>query len=100
MPRAAICSGFSQMRMAKVRPPRMSARCTPATARELGLDDAGQVVGDLALLEVSEEKPMYMDANSTSELLSSMTGASASGGRSLRTCATFDWIWVSAALVS
>ncbi len=29
-----------------------------------------------------------------------MTGASASGGRSLRTCATFAWICVRAALVS
>jgi hypothetical protein len=29
-----------------------------------------------------------------------MIGASASGGSWLRTCATFDWIWVSAALVS
>jgi hypothetical protein len=29
-----------------------------------------------------------------------MTGASASGGSWLRTCATFDWICVSAAFVS
>ena len=48
----------------------------------------------------SEENPMYMDANSVSAVASSMTGASASGGRSLRTCATLAWTCVSAALVS
>ena len=36
MPRAAIFSGFSQMRIAKVRLPRMSARCTPLTAESFG----------------------------------------------------------------
>ena len=36
MPRAAILSGFSQMRMAKVRSPRMSARCTPLIAESRG----------------------------------------------------------------
>ena len=33
---AAIRSGFSQMRMAKVRPPRMSAFCTPSRAVRRG----------------------------------------------------------------
>ncbi len=46
------------------------------------------------------EKPMYIAANSVSAVSSSMIGASASGGRSLRTCATFAWTCVSAALVS
>ena len=35
-PSAAIRSGFSQMRIAKTRPPRMSARCTPFTADSRG----------------------------------------------------------------
>ena len=43
---------------------------------------------------------MYIAANWLSAVSSSMTGASASGGRSLRTCATLAWIWVRAALVS
>ena len=43
---------------------------------------------------------MYIAANWLSAVSSSMIGASASGGRSLRTCATFAWIWVRAALVS
>ena len=43
---------------------------------------------------------MYIAANWLSAVASWMIGASASGGRSLRTCATLDWIWVSAALVS
>ena len=43
---------------------------------------------------------MYMDANSVSAVESSMTGASASGGRSLRTWATLAWTCVSAAFVS
>ena len=43
---------------------------------------------------------MYIAANCESAVSSSMIGASASGGRSLRTCATLAWIWVSAALVS
>ena len=46
------------------------------------------------------ENPRYISANCASAVSSSMAGASASGGRSLRTCATFAWIWVSAALVS
>ena len=36
MPSAAILSGLSQTRMAKVRSPRMSARCTPLIADSLG----------------------------------------------------------------
>ena len=36
MPSAAILSGFSQMRIANVRSPRMSARCTPLIARSFG----------------------------------------------------------------
>ena len=36
MPSAAIRSGFSQIRMANVRPPRMSARCTPLIAESFG----------------------------------------------------------------
>ena len=36
MPRAAIFSGFNQMRMAKVRLPRMSARWTPEIAESFG----------------------------------------------------------------
>ena len=43
---------------------------------------------------------MYIDANSVSAVASSMIGASASGGRSLRTCATLACTWVRAALVS
>ena len=43
---------------------------------------------------------MYIAANCASAVWSSMIGASASGGRSLRTCATLDWTCVSAALVS
>ena len=39
-------------------------------------------------------------ANCVSAVSSWMVGASASGGRSLRTCATFAWICVSASLVS
>ena len=41
-----------------------------------------------------------MAANCVSAVSSSMTGASASGGSWLRTCATLAWIWVRAALVS
>ena len=52
MPSAAIRSGFSQMRIAKVRSPRMSARCTPLIALSLRLHDARQVVGDLVLIEI------------------------------------------------
>ena len=48
----------------------------------------------------SEAKPRYIAANWLSAVSSSMIGASASGGRSLRTWATLAWIWVSAALVS
>ena len=44
-------SGLSQMRMANVRPPRMSARCTPSMRGEAGLDDAHEVIGDLVRLE-------------------------------------------------
>jgi hypothetical protein len=47
-----------------------------------------------------EAKPMYIEANCTSADVSSMIGTSDSGGRSLRTCATFAWICVRAALVS
>ena len=36
MPSAAILSGLSHTRMAKVRSPRMSARCTPPIALSLG----------------------------------------------------------------
>jgi hypothetical protein len=43
---------------------------------------------------------MYIPANWLSAVSSEMTGASASGGRVLRTCATFAWICVRAALVS
>ena len=43
---------------------------------------------------------MYIAANCVSAVSRSMTGACASGGRSLRTWATFAWIWVSAAFVS
>ncbi len=43
---------------------------------------------------------MYIDANSESAVSSSITGASASGGSSLRTCATLAWICVRAAFVS
>ncbi len=43
---------------------------------------------------------MYMPANWLSAVSSEMIGASASGGRVLRTCATLAWIWVRAALVS
>jgi len=43
---------------------------------------------------------MYIAANWLSAVSISMTGASASGGSSLRTCATFACICVSAALVS
>ena len=48
---AAICSGFSQMRMAKVRPPRISARCTPRERGQARLDDAGEIIGDLVRLQ-------------------------------------------------
>ena len=41
-----------------------------------------------------------MPANWLSAVSSEMTGASASGGRVLRTCATFACTWVRAALVS
>ena len=44
-------SGLSQARMAKVRPPRMSARCTPCDRRQARLHDADQVVGDLVVFE-------------------------------------------------
>ncbi len=43
---------------------------------------------------------MYIPANWLSAVSSAITGASASGGRVLRTCATLAWIWVRAALVS
>ena len=36
MPSAAILSAFSQIRIAKVRSPKMSARCTPEIAESLG----------------------------------------------------------------
>jgi hypothetical protein len=36
MPWAAIRSGLSQIRMAKVRSPKMSARCTPLMAEIFG----------------------------------------------------------------
>jgi hypothetical protein len=36
MPRAAIRCGSSQTRMANVRSPKMSARCTPAIALSFG----------------------------------------------------------------
>ncbi len=36
MPCAAIWSGFSHTRMANVRSPRMSARCTPLIALKAG----------------------------------------------------------------
>ena len=49
---AAILSGLSQMRMAKVRAPRMSALLHAVDAGELGLDDAREVIGDLVGLEV------------------------------------------------
>ena len=52
MPCAAIWSGLSQMRIANVRSPRMSARCTPLIALSLRLHDADQIVGDLVLIEV------------------------------------------------
>ena len=47
-----------------------------------------------------EENPRYIAANWESAVWRSMIGASASGGRSLRTWATFAWTWVRAALVS
>ena len=40
------------MRMAKVRSPKMSARCTPLIGGELRLHHARQVVGDLVLVEL------------------------------------------------
>ena len=43
---------------------------------------------------------MYICANCVSLSVSSIEGASASGGRSLRTCATLAWICVRAAVVS
>ena len=36
MLKAAMWSGLSQMRMANVRPPRMSALCTPGTDERRG----------------------------------------------------------------
>ena len=36
IPCAAISSGLSQMRIAKVRSPKISARCTPASADSRG----------------------------------------------------------------
>jgi hypothetical protein len=36
MPRAAIFSGLSQTRIAKVRSPKMSARCTPLMELSFG----------------------------------------------------------------
>ena len=43
---------------------------------------------------------MYAAATCASLVCRSMIGASASGGRSFLTCATFAWICVSAAFVS
>ena len=43
---------------------------------------------------------MYIAAIWLSAVWTSITGASASGGRVLRTCATLAWIWVRASLVS
>ena len=36
MPSAAILSGLSQIRIANVRSPKISARCTPEIADSLG----------------------------------------------------------------
>jgi hypothetical protein len=44
------------MRIAKVRSPRMSARCTPLIAESFGCTTRGQVVGDLVLVEVCERE--------------------------------------------
>ena len=48
---AAIRSGFIQMRMAKVRPPRMSAFWTPPTAVKSRLDQAHEIIGHLVRLK-------------------------------------------------
>ena len=48
---AAIRSGFIQMRMAKVRPPRMSAFCTPPTRGKPRLDEPHEIIGDLVRLK-------------------------------------------------
>ncbi len=47
-----------------------------------------------------DENPRYIAANWLSAVSSSISGASASGGSSFRTCATLAWIWARAALVS
>ena len=52
MPSAAIWSGFSHTRMANVRSPRMSGALHAADRGQLGLHHAGQVVGDLVLVEL------------------------------------------------
>ena len=44
MPCAAMASGLSQMRIANVRAPRMSARCTPLIALSFGYILAGAIV--------------------------------------------------------
>jgi len=49
---AAIRSGLSQTRIANVRPPRMSARCTPWMELSLGWTTRSQVVRDLVLIEL------------------------------------------------
>ena len=48
---AAIRSGFIQTRMAKVRPPRMSAFCTPPIAVRRGWTSANEVVRHLVRLK-------------------------------------------------
>ena len=57
MPRAAIFSGLSQMRMAKVRSPEDVGALDAADGGELRLDDARQVVGDLVLVELARGEP-------------------------------------------
>ena len=48
---AAIRSGFIQMRIAKVRPPRMSAFWTPPTRCKPRLDEPHEIIGDLVRLK-------------------------------------------------
>ncbi len=49
--KAAMRSGFSQARSAKVRPPRMSAFCTPLHRRQPRLHHADEIVGHLVVLQ-------------------------------------------------
>ena len=48
---AAIRSGFIQMRMAKVRPPRMSALLHAADRGQARLDEADEIIGYLVRLK-------------------------------------------------